>query len=201
MLKRLAFAAATIALAAACASQPVPVAAGPAPAPATGTVGPTTVTVLNIAATSSWQAEERLLPQDPILALVGASGALTDLAGFSMTCNPDNGKIVARLGRQPANRAGQTAMYRLRLGAEAKQVEGKFEAAPKTNDAEFVFGLSSADLRAMAGANMFSMITDGGEVQWAFVSDPGATVQAKYVASTKNLAAESAAYLVYCNPK
>lgn len=202
MLKRLALIAATGALAAACASSAPPT--GPA-APAANSATPAAPAapsvILNVAASSSWTSEERLLPQDPILALVGASGSLNEQVGFSMTCNPDNGKITARLGKQAANRAGQSAMYRIRAGAEARQVEGKFEKQAQGPDADFVFGLTSAELRAMAASNTFSVITDTGEVQWAFVNDPATQVQAKYVGSTKGLPQESAGFLVFCNPK
>lgn len=202
MLKRTSIVAAMAAALAACATNPAPI-AGPNPSPATPTPStPAAVTpTLNLAATSQWTAEERLLPQQPVLALVGQSGQLTEPVGFSMTCNPDDGKITARLSRQPSNRVGQSAMFRLRLGAEAKQIEGKFEASGRPTDADFVFALDSPTLRAMAGADMFSMITDGGEVQWSFVKDPATPVQARFVGSTKNLAQESAAYLVFCNPK
>src|SRR5579871_6596339 len=84
----------------------------PAPAPASAPASPSTPTasvstVLNIAATSSWAAEERLLPQQPILALVNGNGTVNEPAGVVMTCNPDNGVITARLGKQPTSRIGQ----------------------------------------------------------------------------------------------
>ncbi len=201
MLKRISIVAAMAAGLAACATNPAPL-PGPSPTPTPEPAAPAaTAPILNLAATSQWTAEERLLPQQPILALVGQSGQLSEPVGFSMTCNPDDGKITARLGRQPSNRVGQSATYRLRLGAEARQVNGKFEASGRPTDSDFVFGLDSPTLRSMAGADMFSMITDGGEVQWSFVKDPATQVQAKYVGSTKNLATESQAYLVFCNPK
>jgi hypothetical protein len=141
------------------------------------------------------------MPQDPILALIMSGGSVEQPAGFYMTCNPANGSITARLGMQPSARVGQTAVYRIRMGAEAKVVEGKFETNTKNPNADFVFPLTSADLRGMAGMDMVSVVTDAGDVQWAFVKDPAAPVQARYVASLKNLAQESRDYLVYCNPK
>jgi hypothetical protein len=122
-------------------------------------------------------------------------------AGFYMTCNPANGAITARLGKQPSTRVGQDSTYRLRLGAEAKSLEGKFMANPKSPDADFVFALSSAELRTMGGLDMVSVLTDQGEVQWAFVKDPSVQVQAKYVASLKDLGAQTKDYLEFCNPK
>ena len=187
-------------MAAACSTTETPVAAsaGGTPAAASPVFS---APMLNIAATSQWEAEERLMPQDPILALITTGGSVDAPAGFYMTCNPANGSITARLGKQPSARVGQTAVFRIRMGAEAKVVEGKFETNPKNPDADFVFPLSSADLRAMAGMDMVSVLTDAGEAQWAFVKDPGAQVQAKYVASLKNLAQQSRDFLAFCNPK
>src|SRR5262245_40442591 len=111
MLKRVALLAAMGALAAACADSPAPAVGTGGPAPLTPSAG--VATVINIAATSQWMAEERLLPQDPILALVNAGGSVDNPSGFAMTCNPANGTITARLGKQPAARVGQTATYRI----------------------------------------------------------------------------------------
>lgn len=199
MLKRFSLLAAAGVLAAACASDP-------AAAPSTGgavSPGPAAVAapVLNIAATSEWLAEERLMPQDPILALVNAGGTIETPAGFYMTCNPANGTITARLGKQPTTRVGQEATYRIRMGAEAKSVAGKFETNPKAPDADFVFPLQSIDIRTMAQLDMVSVLTDQGEVQWAFVRDPAAQVNAKYIASLKGMAQQSLDYLNFCNPK
>jgi hypothetical protein len=201
MLKRIFLAAGLAAMAAACASDGTTPAAPAGPGPA-APAGPAAVTnALNISGSSQWEAEERLMPQDPILALIMTGGTVEAPAGFYMTCNPANGSITARLGKQPSARVGQQAVYRLRMGAEAKVVEGKFETNTKNPDADFVFPLTSADLRAMAGMDMVSVVTDAGEVQWAFVRDPAAQVQARYVASLKNLAQQSRDYLVFCNPK
>ena len=202
MLKRLTLLAALGALASACAANPTPAAGGSTGGPAALTPGAGgAATALNIAATSHWVAEERLMPQDPILALVSTSGSVDAPAGFYMTCNPANGTITARLGKQPTARLGQTATYRIRMGVEAKPVEGKFETNPKSPDADFVFPLASVDVRTMAQLDMVSISTDQGELQWAFVRDPATAVQAKYVASLKDMAQQSRDYMEFCNPK
>jgi hypothetical protein len=203
MLHRLALPALAALAAAACASAPS--ASGPAPSSSTAassTASSAAFTpTLNIAATSSWAADERLMPQDPILALIDAGGSVGAPAGFSTTCNPDNGAMTARLGKQSSTRVGQSATFQMRVDGKASMVEGKFEANAKSPDADFVFPIKSADLRGMAAANQVSFQTDGGELQWAFVKDPAATVSAKYIASLKGLPAESQSYIVYCNPK
>lgn len=200
MLKRLSMLAALGALASACAANPAPAGSstgGPAPLTPGGTA-----TALNIAGSSHWVAEERLMPQDPILALVSSTGGSVDSpAGFYMTCNPANGGITARLGKQPTARVGQTATYRIRMGVEAKPVEGKFETNPKNPEPDFVFSLASVDVRTMAQLDMVSVLTDQGEAQWAFVRDPAAQVQAKYVASLKDMATQSRDFMEFCNPK
>jgi hypothetical protein len=202
MLKRLTLLAALGALASACAANPTPTAGGSTGGPAPLTPGAAgAATALNIAGTTHWVAEERLMPQDPILALVSTSGSVDTPAGFYMTCNPANGTITARLGKQPTARIGQTATYRIRMGVEAKPVEGKFETNPKSPDADFVFPLASVDVRTMAQLDMISVSTDQGEVQWAFVRDPATAVQAKYVASLKDMAQQSRDYMEFCNPK
>lgn len=200
MLKRLHLIVAAGALAAGCAT-----ATGPTtPAPSTpGAVTPPAgvATVLNIAATSSWKADERLLPQNPILALVNNADPVSKPAGFSMTCNPDNGTITARLGKQPAARAGQAATYKLKLGSNSRPIEGKFTADPRDGEADFIFPLDSVTLRTMAQLDQVSVETDKGEAQWAFVRDPATLAKAKYVASLKSLNTESGSFLVFCNPK
>jgi hypothetical protein len=200
MLKRLSMLAALGALASACAANPAP--AGSAGGPTSLTPGATTANAMNIASTTQWKAEERLMPQDPILALVNTTaGSVDNPAGFYLTCNPANGTIVGRLGKQPGNRVGQSATYRIRMGVEAKSVEGKFETNPKSPEPDFVFPLGSVDVRTMAQLDMVSVVTDQGEAQWAFVRDPGAQVQAKYVASLKDMAAQSRDFMEFCNPK
>jgi hypothetical protein len=201
MLKRISLLAATGMLAAACASSP---AAGPSAAASGAAITaaePSVSNALNIAGTSHWVAEERLMPQDPVLALVNAGGSVDAPAGFVMTCNPANGTITARLGKQPTARVGESATYRIRMGAEAKAIEGKFATNPRTPEADFVFPLQSVDVRTMAQLDMVSVLTDQGEVQWAFVRDPAAQVQAKYIASLKDMAQQSIDYLNFCNPK
>ncbi len=201
-LKLIALAAAGT-LAAACASDP---------APAGGTAGPSSAAsgeaaaapipgAINIAATTQWVSDERLMPQQPILALVGENGQLSSQAGFSMTCNPDNGTITARLGKQDGSRIGQSATYRIRLGAEARPVEGQFAASPGSTEADFVFPMDSVALRTIAQLDMVSIATDRGDVQWALVRDASVQVQAKYVASLRGMAVESQNFLVFCNPK
>ena len=200
MLIRISLLTAAGVLAAACASDPAtaPSAGGAvSPGPSTAAAAP----LLNIAATSQWVTEERLMPQDPILALVNAGGTVDSPAGFYMTCNPANGTITARLGKQPTTRVGQEATYRIRMGAEAKSVAGKFETNPKAAEADFVFPLQSIDIRTMAQLDMVSVLTDQGEVQWAFVRDPAAQVNARYIGSLNGMAQQSLDYLNFCNPK
>lgn len=203
MMKRYGLLAAAALLASACASTP---AAGPnpgeTPAPAAPAAPAASSVLENMAATTHWAADERLLPQDPILALVRTGGSVNAPAGLSMTCNPDNGRITARLGKQPASKAGQEATFTLRLGAAAEKLEGRFVASPRTGDADFVFPLESVTLRTMAQLDSVSFVTDAGEVQWTLVRDPNAAItNAKYVASLKDLNAASQSYLVFCNPK
>ncbi len=204
MFNRIALLAATALLATACASNPAPaggaVSAGGA-VPLTPGAG-TTVTVANMAATTHWLADERLMPQDPLLALVNNSSNTVDShAGVLISCNAANGKITARLGKQSATRVGQSATYSLRTGAGARPLEGKFETNPKSPDADFVFPLVSADLIAMGQLDMISVLTDQGEAQWAFVKDPAAQVQAKYVGSLKDLSSQARDFIEFCNPK
>jgi hypothetical protein len=203
MLKRLSLLAAAGALAAACATSPTTASStsGPASLGPAASGGAGVANALNIASTSQWVAEERLMPQDPILALINAGGSVDNPAGFAMTCNPANGTITARLGKQPTARVGQSATYRIRMGAEAKSVEGKFETNPKSPEADFVFPLASVDVRTMSQLDIVSVLTDQGEVQWAFVRDPAAQVQAKYIGSLKDMAQQSRDYLEFCNPK
>lgn len=205
MFKRIALLATVGALTAACASNP---------APSTGSVSTTggavsltgaaagPATIANMAATTAWMAEEKLIPQDPVLALVNATGGDVDMPqGVVITCNAANGGTTVKLGKQPANRVGQSATYRIRTGAGAQEVEGKFVTNTKSTDADFVFPIRQADLLAMSQLDMVSILSDTGEVQWAFVKDPAAKVQAKYIASLKDLKKQAADFVAYCNPK
>ena len=209
MLSRIALAAAAGLLAAACASTTATApgdgtvaapgntsSASPAPAEPVGT------TLLNIAATSHWVAEERLIPEDPVLALVGAAASDADNPmGMLIKCNAANGGITVRVGKQDVTRAGQSATYRLRTGASLREVNGKFEASPRTTDTDFVFQISSADLVALGQLDMVSFVSDKGEVEWSLVKDAGAQVQAKYIGSMKEFAGATRDFLNFCNPK
>ncbi|MDZ4759553.1 MAG: hypothetical protein SGJ21_00585 [Alphaproteobacteria bacterium] len=205
MINRLALLAATGVMAAACASAPAPLAGPSAPEPGSPLIAaptaPAFTPTLNLSATSSWLSDERLLPQYPILALVDGGGAVGAPAGFSTTCNPDNGAMTARLGKQPATRVGQSATYQMRVGDKAQMIEGRFEAAPRSSDADFVFKLDSPGLRSIAAADQVTFQSDQGDLQWAFVKDPAARVDARYIAALRNIGPAAESYLVYCNPK
>lgn len=187
-----------------CASNPVaepsgPIATAPAPsAPAVTAFTP----ALNLAAASTWLAEERLLPQQPILALIADGGSINAPVGLVMTCNPDNGVITARLPKQDAGRAGKTATFKMKIGAGAvDEIDGKFEINARTQDASFVFPVRTQALQAIAKAAEVSFDTDAGEMQWAFVKDPAASPRAKYIGALKNIGPMSTNFLTYCNPK
>ncbi len=161
-----------------------------------------TVTVANMAATTSWLAQENLIPDDPVLALVNAGARNTDTtAGIAVICKAANGNMFFHLGKQAATRVGQAATFKLRAGAGARDIEGKFEANRRSPDADFVFPITSADLLAMGQLDMISLVSDQGEVQWALVKSPTATPQAKYIGSLKNFSPAAQDFLNYCNPK
>ena len=97
MIKRIALLAATGLMAAACASNPAP-AAGTSAGAATPASGASagTVTLANLAATTHWVAEEKLMPEDPVLALVNAGSMDADASqGVVIKCNAANGKVDA----------------------------------------------------------------------------------------------------------
>jgi hypothetical protein len=208
MFKRIALAAAAGLLATACASTTAstpdgggPIASTPAGA-ATTPAGASAVTVLNIAASSQWAAEENLVPDDPMLALVGAGVTVTDNPlGVSATCNAANGGITMRVGKQDVTRVGQSATYRIRSGATMREVNGKFEQNRRAPDANFAFSISSADLLGIGQLDMVSFVSDKGEVEWTLVKDPASQVQAKYIGSLKGFDTAARDFLVYCNPK
>lgn len=202
MLKHL-FALAALGALAACASSneasktpSSPVLSGNAPSSG-ATVASSTV--MNAASNTHWMAEERLLPQQPILAMVQNAGGVDAPVGFWMTCNPDNGAIKAHLARQDASRVGQTAVYTMRMGAQAMPLPGKFETG--AGGSNFTFDWDSMGLRSVAQLDMVSFASDKGEVEWAFVRDPSAAVNAKYIGSLKDMARASQDFLNYCNPK
>jgi hypothetical protein len=208
MISRIAFLAAAGLLAVACASNPVgsdsgssaPADTGAATAPAPA--APSAVTVANLAATTWWYAEDKLIPEDPVLALVNDGVENTDqTAGLSVVCRAANGTMAMHIGKQPGTRLGQTATFKVRSGASTRDVEGKFQAGPKAGESDFVFPITSADLLALGQPDMVSFVSDQGEVQWALVKQPGVSVQAKYIGSMKGFAREAGDFLVYCNPK
>lgn len=204
MFHRIALLAAVGTLAAACASNP---SAGSAISADTGGAVPlagaasTTIVVQNLASNTAWLAEDNLIPQDPVLALVNAIGGNTDNPqGVVITCNAANGGTTVKLGKQAANRIGQSATYRIRTGASMLEVDGKF-SANKSGDADFVFPIKQADLIALSKLDAVSVLSDTGEVQWAFVKDPAAQVNAKYIGSLKNMPKQTENFMVFCNPK
>lgn len=207
MSSRIAMLAAAGFLATACASNPAaspssPSATGPSASPSSPASPAGTVTVANLAATTSWLAEEKLIPEDPVLAMVNTGARDTDNpAGISVQCKAANGSMAVHLGKQAATRVGQSATFRLRAGPGVRDIPGKFVANPRSPEADFVFPVSSADLLALGQLDMVSFVSDQGDVQWALVKDAGAQVQAKYIGSLKNYAKAAGDFLNYCNPK
>lgn len=206
MFSRIALLAAAGFLATACASNPAASPSSPAapgsPSAATSPAAPATVTILNVAATTSWLAEEKLIPDDPVMALVTTGARDTSAsAGVWVECKAANGNMTMHLGKQAAARAGQTAIFRLRSGPGARDIAGKFVANSRSPDTDFVFPITSADLLAMGQLDMVSFVSDQGDVQWALVKDAAAPVQAKYIGSLKNYSKAATDFLNYCNPK
>ena len=206
MFSRIALISAAGLLAVACASNPAPVGGGTvtpdaapsvtsAPAAAAGTA-----TISNIAASTSWWAEEKLIPEDPALALVVTGIRDTDKnAGVYAECNAANGAITMHLGKQ-AGRTG-SATFKVRAGAGTRDINGKFSTKASTNETSFTFPVASADLLALGQPDMVSFVSDRGEVEWALVKNTTAQVQAKYVGSLAGFGAAASDFLNYCNPK
>ena len=207
MFSRIAMLAAAGLLATACASNPAASPSSPAapgsPSASTSPAAPAgTVTVSNVAATTSWLAEEKLIPDDPVMALVNTGARDTNAsAGVWVECKAANGNMSMHLGKQSAARAGQTAIFRLRSGPGARDIAGKFVANSRSPDTDFVFPITSADLLAIGQLDMVSFVSDQGDVQWALVKDASAQVQAKYIGSLKNYGKAATDFLNYCNPK
>lgn len=206
MFNRIALLAATGLLAAACASNPG--AAGPStpsdsgvsasPAPA----APSAVTIANLAPTTWWYAEEKLIPEDPVMALVNDGTTDTDKSmGVAVVCKAANGNMSLRLGKQPGARLGQMATFRVRAGAATRDVNGRFEAGGRAGETDFVFPITSAELMAMAQPDIVSFVSDQGDVQWALVKQPNTQVQALYIGSMKGFSKAANDFLNYCNPK
>jgi hypothetical protein len=206
MFSRIALISAAGLLAVACASNPAPAGGGTvaadtapsvssAPAAAQGTA-----TISNIAASTSWWAEEKLIPEDPALALVMTGVRDTNKnAGVYAECNAANGAISMHLGKQ-AGRTGE-ATFKVRAGAGARDINGRFSTKASTGETSFVFPVTSADLLAIGQPDMVSFVSDRGEVEWALVKNPAAQVQAKYVGSLTGFGAAASDFLNYCNPK
>jgi len=206
MFSRIAFIAAAGLLAVACASNPPPAGGGTvtpdaaplvtsAPAAVAGTA-----TISNMAASTSWWAEEKLIPENPALALVMTGVRDTDKsAGVYAECNAANGAITMHLGKQ-AGRAG-SATFKVRAGAGTRDIDGRFSTRVSTNETSFTFPVSSADLLALGQPDMVSFVSDRGEVEWALVKNTGAQVQAKYIGSLTGFGTAAADFLNYCNPK
>lgn len=199
MSLRLGLLAASGLAAAACASQP-------ATSSGTGSSGAVALTptaaaaISNVAASTTWMSEERLLPQNPILAMVATDGSVDSPQGFYVTCNPDNGSLTGHLGMQPAEMAGQDATYRIRLGGRADRINGSF-ATDASGGTEFVFPMESSALRQMSTLDTVTILDANNDPQWAFVSSPGTTVSAKYVGTLNNIDMATQEFLVFCNPK
>ena len=199
MMKRVLMLAATAGLAAACASSGGGAVGGTTDG-AVSLAGATT-TVSNMAASTSWSAEERLLPQNPILALVAEGGSIDSPAGVSFTCNPDSGALTGRLGMQANERLGEDATYAIRLGARVEKVKGAFETDAATGGTEFVFSPDTQTVRQMSVLDSVTILDDKGVAQWALVSDPGTQINAKYVGSLSGIDQATQDFLFFCNPK
>lgn len=201
MNMRLGLLAATGLLAAACASQPAATGSSTGSSGAVDLSPASTATIANLAANTTWVAEERLLPQNPILAMISAGGSVDNAAGFAVTCNPDNGSLTGHLGRQPAELAGQEATYRIRLGTRADRISGKFEQDASSGDMKFVFPMESSALRQMSTLDTVTILDANANPQWAFVSDPSTQVEAKYIGTLSGIDQATQDFLIFCNPK
>lgn len=204
MFSRIALIAAAGLLAVACASNPAPAGGGTVTADTAPSVTSTpaaaagTATISNLAASTSWFAEEKLIPDDPALALVMTGVRDTDKsAGVHAECNAANGSITMHLGKQ-TGRTGD-ATFKVRAGAGTRDINGRFST--KAGETSFAFPVTSADLLAMGQPDMVSFVSDRGEVEWALVKNTGAQVQAKYVGSLTGFDAAARDFLNYCNPK
>jgi hypothetical protein len=206
MFSRIAFIAAAGLLAVACATNPSAVDGGAAPSDTGAAVTPApagaagTVTISNMAASTSWFAEEKLIPDDPALALVVTGIRDTEKsAGVYAECNAANGNITMHLGKQ-TGRTGN-ATFKVRSGAGTRDINGRFSTKASTNETSFAFPVTSADLLALGQPDMVSFVSDRGEVEWALVKNPAAQVQAKYVGSLTGFGTAASDFLNYCNPK
>ena len=201
MSMRLGLLAATGLMAAACASQPATsTSTGGSASGAVALTPAATAAIANVAASTTWMSEERLLPQDPILAMVASGGSVDSPAGFAVTCNPDNGSLTGHLGMQPTSMTGQEATYRIRLGGRADRISGKFET-DASGDTKFVFPMESSALRQMSTLDTVTILDANADPQWAFVSDPSTPVSAKYIGTLAGIDQATQDFLVFCNPK
>ncbi len=206
MPNRIAMMAAAGLLAAACASNPAAGPSGAAPSSPSAAPAPSvpsgTATLMNMAGSTVWIAEEKLIPDDPVMALVNSGVNDTDLSvGVAAVCKAANGDISLRLGKQPGTRLGQTATFKIRSGPSARDVSGRFEASRTPGETDFVFPITSADLLAIGQPDIVSFVSDTGDVQWALVKTADAQVQARYVGSLRNFANAARDFITYCNPK
>lgn len=207
MFSRIALISAAGLLAVACASNPAPAGGGtvtPDAAPSV-TSAPAavagTATVSNMAPSTSWFAEEKLIPENPALALVMNGMMDTDKsAGVFAECNAANGSITMHLGKQAAGRMGD-ATFKVRAGAGTRDINGKFQTMRGSSEVTFAFPVSPADLLALGQPDIVSFVSDQGEVQWALVKNPATQVQAKYVGSLTGFGRAASDFLNYCNPK
>ena len=103
--------------------------------------------------------------------------------------------------KQDPARAGQSATFRLRTGASARDISGKFEVIRRSPDTHFSFPITSADLLGLGQLDIVSIVSDKGEVEWSLVKDASAPVQAKHIGSLKDFETAARDFLVYCNPK
>ena len=81
--------------------------------------------------------------------------------GVVVACNAANGThhdAARQAGRRAAS--GRAATFKLRAGASARDIEGKFETNRRSPDADFVFPITSADLLAMGQLDMVSFVSD-----------------------------------------
>lgn len=197
---RLGLLAASGLMAAACASQPASTSSSGSNSGAVALTPAVTAAVANMAATTTWMSEERLLPQEPILAMVETGGTVDSPKGFAVTCNPDNGSLTGHLGMQPADKAGTEATYRIRLGGRADRISGSFQT-DASGDTKFVFPMEASALRQMSTLDTVTILDASAQPQWAFVSSPNTAVSAKYVGTLSNIDMATQEFLVFCNPK
>lgn len=162
-----------------------------------------------------WTAIEKPWPEQPLLVMINPAVSQTDAYALSFSCNSDTGAISGALQGQDVARAGEAAVFSLKLTRKSEvaaavdllgdtmassDLAGVFESDGV--NAEFDFPIDWLDLNGVGASQRAAFVSDTGETVLALTTEDVAPEEpALKVASLSGFNEAATQFYYFCNPK